>query len=308
MPWTELCPAIGDLTAVPLDGAVLEHTRRCPRCAALARELADTTGPPRASSPPSAPVRSARRAGPPEALPGELYALSSPERDELELALVTGFQDRDIAVLAVGEDHLVGSSGAGALEHSTLGFNATVLTELGGLVLPEQLDARIGAIDATQLQALCASGAQRAPVSDNGQERLLELQEAWEPYLQPARSLRETSTLGELVALRQGALGASSAQLADACQLSESEIDALRGDQPDALSSVGPQKLAGVLRSLYVSYSQKLAERITLALVLCAGAEPTGLLARRRTRDMGRRDPQQIVRERYLEQVRDALL
>jgi hypothetical protein len=307
MPWTELCPAIGDLTAVPLDGAVLEHARRCPRCTTLARELAGTTGAPRASRPPSAPVRSARWACPPEALPGELYALSSPERDELELALVTGFQDRDVAVLAVSEDHLVGLCGAVALERSTLGFNAAVVTELGGLVLPEQLDARIGAMDAAQLQALETSRQQREPASDSEQLRLRELREAWEPYVQPAWSLRETSTLGELVTLRQGALGASSAQLADACQISESEIDALRGDRPDALSSVSPQKLAAVLRSLYVSYSQKLAERITLALMLCAGAEPQGLLARRQTRDAGRRDPQQIVLERYLEQVRDAL-
>ncbi len=307
MPWTELCPAIGDLTAMKMDPPVLEHVRGCPRCATLVHELAGHIGAPERSEA-SANSRTIAGADARDPAVGEVYALRSPHRDEFELALVVGLEDRDVAVLAICEGYGPACGGDVALTESALGFDAVVVPQLGGWVLPEQLDGRIGAIDVAQAQTLRIPDGRRTTMSaeiGNDDARLLELREVWDPYLEPARSLRKTDTLGELLALRQSYLRVSSTRLAEAADLAERDVEALRNDRLDLLK-ISPQKLASVLRSLYVLFSEKLAERITLSLVVTGDAQ-TGVSMTHRVGRERAESQQRSTHERYLAQVRDYL-
>lgn len=304
MTWNELCPAVGDLTARDLDAAVLAHLRRCRRCAVLAREF-------RTSLEVQAVAESLDRRQPTwrdELDPriGEVYCVRSPERDGLEPAVVVALEDRDAAVLTIRDGNAPALGCEVILDDAVLGFAASVAPDLGGWVLPEQLDGRLGVLPPDQMRSLPVPA--RAPTGDEEQSReapLVVAREGLEPYFEPARSLTETQTLGELLVVRQASLGITSADVASAEDLTEAEFEAIKDDRADLLTVVSPQAFGGVLRRLRVLFSAKLGERITLAL-MASGCQGSLSAAHRLARIDTQPQLNQAFRN-YVADVRDSL-
>ena len=294
-----LCPAIDDLTGGSLEPPEAAHVRDCPRCKALLRELGS-----RQSR--VAPVASADILVPPgsaKAAAGEVYALRSPASNELELALVIDTRDIEVAVLAVSEDGGRYTGNDLALEPSRLGFAAVVHQHVGGWVLPEQFDVPLGFIPPEERPQASLRQPNEASARESYVNELLEI---WEPFLEPARSLRETETLGELLSLRLTQTGFASDEVAQIAQLSDDDLEALTSDKLDLLRTTRPERLASVLRTLSVLFSERLAERIAFALAT-GGAPSASLTPIRRFGARDRNGPTRSEFERYLAIVRQQM-
>lgn len=300
MRWSELCPAVGDLAARNADASVIEHARTCPRCESLARELGvDLTVSVGAVS-----QHQARRSDCVSPEVGEVYGLLAPGRDELSIGLVVALEDRDVGVLIVRDEQTPAAGSEMSLAESVIGFPASIATDLGGWVLPEQLDGRLGRLSPEQTPSIAPpprrSSAPAMHATEGGP--LAEAREALAPYFEPARSLRHTDTLGELVVLRQDTLQISTADLAVSADLGEAEVEAIKADRADLLGVVRPQALGGLLQQLRVLFSDKLGERITLALMLEAGQSTFATSHRRNAQER-----EHSTFGRYVREVHDAV-
>jgi hypothetical protein len=294
-----LCPTIDDLTGGSLEPAEAVHVRDCPRCQALLRELGSRQ--PRIA--PVAPAELLVPLAPASAAPGEVYALRSPASNELEFALVIDTREVEVAVLAVSEDGSRYTESDLALQPSRLGFAAVVHQHVGGWVLPEQLDAPLGFIPLDERPQASLRQPNEAAARESYVNELLEI---WEPFLEPARSLRETETLGELLSLRLTQTGFARGEVAQAAQLSDADLEALTSDKLDLLRTTRPERLASVLRTLSVLFSERLAERIAFALAT-GGAPSASLTPARRFGARNTSQPTSSEFERYLAIVRQQM-
>ncbi len=266
------CPPLGEISEHP------EHVRACARCAALSAQLpklGDTDLPETGTAQSGeAPPRGAP-------LVGEVWSIRSPGRPGLQLGLLTRLEDEQVEVLAVADSHQWALASDCVLPAEVLGFPAMVQSQIGGTVLLEQLDERIGLLRPRLWEEL-----QRGPLNASawGPRSLSERDprygfqarcaDDWTLTFEPAELLAKTVSLGRLVTFARQRRGLDTTALAERVDRPKEDLETLEADAGRLSARWPPMALASVLSALEVIWSRQLATRIQKAVALTARDTP----------------------------------
>jgi transcriptional regulator with XRE-family HTH domain len=281
------CPPLTSVLTKTLSPDTVSHLDGCPRCRALRHELdVDPIAIPDSKGWAPEQCRSL-----PEVRPsfGAVFAMRSPDLAELMLGCLVDNPDGEIELIGVTQQTDIATDRDVVLAPHHLGFPACLLPSVQGHVLIEQLDQHIGEIEDTLLQQVlngAFEGLTVGPAALSGDDprRLAArgLQEDFDLLFEPARSLKSTSTLGELITKRRKAIRLTVPAIAEAAGVSPNQVAALEADELDLSASLEPSVLGGLLASLGVFFSRALAQRIKLALAVSAPYGPTAVVRARR--------------------------